>query len=256
MKNVFIGITVLFCSQIAFATQMVEGHIERVFLPPSGYDSNDNVQVMIDGVLPNQCQQIAKTEITFDSANREFRIRQWAQIRPIADCQRRELPPYLGIPGRYTKEVSLGVLPAGEYKVSFQQNGIVMRRGFLVAAAQTSSTDDAIYAPVSDFFVPEMVKETESVQIVLTGVIGSRCLGWKNIEVDRFHDIMVIKPKMKFVSTNFCSDTPWALEKVVSLGRLKPGRYMIHVRSMNGQALSRIFSVIPDVDVSGRSRPN
>lgn len=245
MKKVLLAAVIL----LSVNTQAVESHtveapIKKVFVPANGYDSNDNVQLMIDGLLPNQCQQVAEAVVKFDAANNFFYVTQLARIRPINECHVGNMPRHLGLPGYFSKEISLGVLKAGEYKIAYRDNGMTLARTFRVAPAQNVGTDDEIYAPVSNFFVPEMMDEKENVQIVLTGVIGSRCLGWKDINIEQQDDIIVIKPKMRIVSTNFCSLTPWPLEKVVSLGKLKPGRYMVHVRSMNGQGLSRVFSIV------------
>jgi hypothetical protein len=231
----------------SYADHTVEAKVNRVFVAPTGFDSNDEVQVTLDGTLSNQCQQVAHTDIRFDKDNNTFYIRQIAKIRATNECHKEDLPRHLGLPGTFTKEISLGVLKAGDYKVSFRGEQGWSSRSFNVAPARVNDTDDEIYAPVSNFFVPEMMEEGQDVEVVLTGVIGSRCLGWKDIAVDRHDDIIVIKPKMEIVSTNFCSVTPWPLEKIVSLGKLKPGRYMVHVRAMNGQGQSRLFTITPNV---------
>lgn len=231
----------------AYADHTVEAKVNHVFIAPTGYDSNDNVLVVLDGTLPNQCQQVIDTDIRFDEPNKTFYIRQIAKVRASRECHSENLPRHLGLPGTFSKEVSLGLLTPGEYKISFRGESGWHSRNFTITEAQTDDTDDEIYAPVSNFFVPEMIDERQEVQIVLTGVIGSRCLGWKDVAIDRFDDIIVIKPKMQIVSTKFCSLTPWPLEKIVNLGKIKPGRYMVHVRSMNGQGQSRLFTVTPDL---------
>ncbi|OQW49204.1 MAG: hypothetical protein A4S09_03815 [Proteobacteria bacterium SG_bin7] len=249
-KILFFAVTMIALNSGADHT--VETLVEKVFVPPTGFDSNDNVLVMLDGTLANQCQQVSDTDVRFDSENKVFYVRQMARVRSTKECHRSPLPRHLGLPGYFSKEISFGVLSPGEYRVEFRGSSGWSSRSFVVSETQTESTDDEIYAPVSNFFVPEMMDETESVQIVLTGVIGSRCLDWKSVEIERFNDIIVVKPKMQIVSTKFCSITPWPLEKIISLGKLKAGRYMVHVRSMNGQGLSRMFSILPDVtDVRG-----
>lgn len=236
----------------AMADHTVEAKIDRVFIPPTGYDTNDTVQVMLDGSLSNQCQQVTDTDVRFDAENKVFYIRQIAKVRSLRECHQTPLPRHLGLPGYFSKEISLGILNAGKYKIEFRGDGGWSSRSFSVSEAQTETTDDEIYAPVSNFFVPEMMEENNNVQIILTGVIGSRCLGWKDVEVENLGDIFVIKPKMQIVSTKFCSITPWPLEKIVSLGKIKAGRYMVHIRSVNGQSLSRMFSVVPSLtDVRG-----
>jgi hypothetical protein len=244
-KLLLIALTVLGFN--AFADHTVEAKIGRIFIPPTGYDSNDNIQVMLDGTLTNQCQQVAETDVRFDQSNNVFYIRQIARVRMTRECHLATLPRHLTLPGSFNKEISLGVLKAGEYKISYRDGTGWSSRTFSVAAARTEDTDDAIYAPVSNFFIPEMMDANQEVQIVLTGVIGSRCLSWKEVSVEYLDDIIVVKPKMELVGTNFCSLTPWPLEKIVALGKLKPGRYMVHVRTMNAQGLSRLFTITPNV---------
>ncbi len=242
----------LFLAPFALADHRIELELDRVFIQPQGFDSNDNVQMTAVGILANQCQQLASSEVAYSESDKTFTIKQFAQVRKTAECHQNILPEHLRLSGQFYKDIELGVLNAGEYKIVYSSNGQQKIRTFVVQTARSQNTDDEIYAPVSDFFIPEMFYSSNNVRIALTGVLRSRCLEWKSVDIDRFEDVIVVRPKMKIVAEG-CAESAIPLEKVVSIGAFEPGRYLIHVRSMNGQGLSRVVTVIQrPSDVGGR----
>lgn len=224
----------------------VEVSINQVYIAPTGYDDNDNIQLIIDGEFPSQCYQIANTSYSVDEDKKLILVRQIARLKDTTDCRRNPLPDHLKYPTRFSVEINLGVLVSGEYVVSFKSR--VNQKGevkFKIEKAKTESTDEFIYAPVSDVFIPEMIYETQNAEVILTGVLDSLCLYWKEIDIDRFANIIVVMPKMQMASApNQCRQSPEPLEKIVSLGEVKEGRYLLHVRSMSGKGINRMFSVI------------
>ncbi|MDZ4660691.1 MAG: hypothetical protein SGJ18_03640 [Pseudomonadota bacterium] len=233
----------------------IEVSIEKVYVSPTGYDDNDNVQLIIDGMFPNQCYQIANTNFSIDEDKKSISIRQLARLKGTTDCQMNPLPEYLSYATRFSSEINLGYLMAGEYTVNYKSpSAQKMERKFKVEAAKSDSTDEAIYAPVSDAFIPEMIYETANAEIILTGVLESLCLQWKQVDIERFDDIIVVMPKMQLISTPAqCRQNPEPLEKIVSLGAVKEGRFLLHVRSMSGKGINRMFSVVKKPgDMSGK----
>ena len=58
--------------------ETVEVPIQYVFVPKVGYDDNDNVQIVLDGFLPNSCYTMAGNMAEPTRDPRVFRIRQFA----------------------------------------------------------------------------------------------------------------------------------------------------------------------------------
>ena len=250
-------LSLLFCCGLASADHgghKTEVNIDRVFVSPSGYDDNDHVQMVVDGLFPNQCYQLANTNFNVDEDKKIVSIGQMARLKGTSDCKKTPLPEYLNYPTRFSSEINLGVLASGEYTVIYKsQKTQKSERKFNVAKSKTESTDEAIYAPVSDAFIPEMIYETANAEIVLTGVLDSLCLQWKQVDIERFEDIIVVMPKMQLsADPTQCRQTPEPLEKIIALGAVKEGRYLLHVRSMSGKGINRMFSVVKRPETGGR----
>lgn len=239
------GVVLAIFSGAAYAGQEVG--IRNVFAPSVGYDDNDQIEVVVDGVLPNGCYQLEKTVVAKSGA-RELFFKQFATRKPIAACavSDEQLPAYLKLPQNYTLPITLGHLKAGTYRLAFaHDSGQRVEAKMAVEPAQNKNIDNTLYAPVTGVFVPEIVYEDESVEVGLTGVFGSFCLDFLSApKIKYLGQTIVILPEMKTDETSDCRTAPRPLTRVVSLGKLTPGRYLIHVRSTTGKAVLRAFSVL------------
>ena len=243
MKKYLLSLLAVCLSSPALA--LVQIPISEVFIP-GGYDDNDNVEVVVDGVLPNACYQLAHTQV-YQSGN-TFQLIQYAEVRTVADCKNQDsLPSKLDWPTSYSAVVNLGVLSAGRYDVAYAQSktGGLELESLQVVTATTNEVDDKTYAPISRAFVPEVIYQTNNVQVVLSGVLGTLCLEVdQNIEIRRNDNVIVILPTLKERPGLECSRSSRPIEIVQSLGNLAPGRYLLHVRSTVGKAVNRTFTVI------------
>lgn len=221
----------------------IETKVDKIFVPPTGFDSNDNIQITVTGTLSNQCLQVADTEYLVNQTHKTITVKQFAQKKTFVECKKQTLPLQLQIPSQFTQVVNLGLLDSGSYKIIYNNNLV---RNFDVAQADTTNTDDEIYAPVSDIFIPEVIYETQNAEVALTGALPL-CLEWKDVDVTRFDDVIAVMPKVNLIPKVPCSSDNSSivpLEKIVGLGPLNEGKYLIHVRSMNGSGINKIVRVI------------
>jgi len=226
-----------------------EVFIEKAFIPPHGFDDNDNIQIVLDGHLPNICYDLAEPKINIDVNTKEIQVWTYAKKKSIHECSEVSFHhgAYLGWPVHFTRTISLGKLPADNYNVVYSlKKDTRQKRSFRVEKAQSSSADDAIYAPLTNVYIPEMIYETNNAEIIITGVLQAQCmeLNSADIKIEKFSDIIVVMPVLRLVAGRDCGLSKVPLNQVVSLGELKAGRYLVHVRSMTGEAINRTFTVI------------
>lgn len=230
-------------------TDRIEVPVGRVFAPPQGYDDNDNIEVVIDGYLPNNCYRIDKTEILRVAEN-GFSVRQYAVVDREGICASSgNLPPSFSNIVPFTIEASLGQLKSGNYQVTFSRGGAsAATRSFRVDRAASASVDSLPYAAVSNAYVGDIVRGDAGVQAMVSGVLTSSCSELnEEIIVRRIDDVVMVLPTVKTKPGMMCQFMLRPFERMVDLGKLEEGRYLVHVRSMNGKAVNRTFSaVIPD----------
>lgn len=237
--------------------KMVEVPIAHVFVPEVGFDDNDNVEVVLDGVLPNGCYSIGNADVQVKDAHR-ITARLFAKVQTLGVCADQDkLPLQLRPPVPYTITQSLGTLPMGDYRVFFPRplltEGI---RTFNVAHAKTMSVDDYPYAAVSGIWIGDLVRGDQNMQATLVGSMTADCslLTQTDIHVRREDDVYVIEPVLEFKPNVLCAFVMSPFERQIDLGRAAAGRYLLHVRSMNGNAVSRAFSVVDPGPLPGESQ--
>jgi DNA gyrase inhibitor GyrI len=220
--------------------------VRAVLFPATGFDDNDNVRILIEGVLPDACYVLGDRTVSINPHTRKVMIRQYAWRQTTGACASGDLLTE----GDFSEEVSLGRLPAGEYRVAHYPtgNGAATWRSLKVAVAQASTIDNAIYARVTSIDVPDLALATDNVRVRITGLLTSDCfqLG-EPLSVQQVEDTFVILPVENRKFDCISAPTPQmgrVFDRTLELGRLPPGRYLVHVRSNNGQVVERAFSVV------------
>src|SRR4051794_10130550 len=86
---------------------------KQAYAPP-GFDDNDNAQVVITGALPSTCFRFGPATGRVDAEKAQIIIQNRDYSYRSCWCH------YTLIP--YVKVVDLGLVPAGHYKIVFEQN--------------------------------------------------------------------------------------------------------------------------------------
>jgi len=238
---------VLFTPNRVFASDaVVEVQLEMALLPSVGYDDNDNVQIVLHGMIPNACYSLAMTEVEKDESKKTIRIRQFASYSENGICaQQRDLPPHMLMAIPFTNEVSLGQLSSGQYQIEYLKNSNrIGERNLLIAKAPEPTIDNVPYAAVTNASISDVVTEGAPLLVTLSGVLNSTCVELNdNIEVKKEGDVFVVLPVLRVLPVDFCTQQITPFEKVISLGTASKGKYLIHVRSMNGKSVNRVLTV-------------
>lgn len=231
----------------ANAPSAVEVFAERVFVP-SGYDDNDNIEIVIDGILPNLCYDVLPTEYTLDREHKKIYVHQPARKRDLPQCEKNSADSIeTKLPMEYSSVLNIGQLDQGVYTVVYMKDLTHSGETILeVAHATSDKVDDALYAPVSSVFIPDMIVETNAAEAMLTGVLPSNCLSLReeDLIVRRTGNVIVILPILQVPRRGNCTYSPVALDVIAPLGKLEPGRYLLHVRKMVGRSVNKVFTVI------------
>lgn len=245
--KLLIGLTLLLSAPLYAAPLISEVAIEEVFVAPKGYDTNDNVEIVIDGKLPNACFEIYKTVAKLDQTKYEINLTQLVRVKNITECLpsnqgQQQVPMW---PIQYTNLVSMGNLKAGKYKVNFNRGTKTVTKMFVVSPTVSTGIDDYLYAPVSNAFIPELIYSTDNAEVILTGIITNTCMNFNGIvDVQRMGNVFIVLPKMTLNTFTACTPTQVPLQSIVSLGSIKKeGRYLIHVRSTTGRSVNKVFTV-------------
>ena len=232
--------------------ETVEISLERVFIPATGYGSNNNVLLTLDGRLPSSCYQLAHFSIDKKENGHSFIVHQFAEHQTSGICAKgAKLPLHLSGTVPFTYDVTLGHLPAGHYKVNFDLNSEQPQsRAFEVYHSENLTADDLPYAVISNLVISDFVNGNNPVSVELTGTLLSNCSYLENVKVTYEEDVVVIQPILGYRISGNCYMQPTLLKKKVDLGLFNEGRFLLHVRTMSGNAINRAFSVLrPDLQV-------
>lgn len=245
--NLFLTfITLLSISNFANAKSSIkeikEVSLTEVFVPPIGYDDNDNIEIVIDGKLPSPCYDLHSTSV--DRIEEKIYIKQFIRKKNISECLNDQSSNHLLFPVHFSNTISLGELDHGTYHLDYKSLNN-NHKTFIVSKSQHRSIDNFLYAPVSSVFIPELIYETSNAQVVLTGIFENTCmvLEEQNIEIKKLDNIFIILPKLSLLNRN-CVNTKRPLQNIIDLGTVRPGRYLIHVRSITGRSVNKAFTVV------------
>jgi hypothetical protein len=206
----------------------------EVFVPDS-YDDNDDAVVVLDGELPNGCYELAETDVKRSPESGAFVITQYARRMPGACIQ-------ITIP--FFKEVSLGILPAGEFKVISKG---VEPQLLTVAEAPDSGPDEVLYAPVETARI-ERGEDGQRFFAVIQGTLTTRCQKITEVQVlDKDRTIEVVPILERIDADLLCEQRDNPYSWMVELpSDMTEGRHLLHVRGDNGKSVNLVFTVYRD----------
>lgn len=224
---------------IGFAPVLVNaGNVETIDYAPTtvftikGFDSNDNSQLVLDGLFPNTCYKVSETSVIVDKANKRIDVKDKAYHYKGGVCL------YMLVP--YFKTVNLGMLPEGAYDVFVHdRTAPVTKAGTLnINKATSENPDDFLYAPVEEVVVDQ---NGPTPVLTIRGTFSQSCLKVKDMFVRYDSNNIVVQPIAERDGTT-CHNNPTKYEESVALTNAPTGRVLLHIRSLNGQAVNRVLT--------------
>jgi hypothetical protein len=206
---------------------------------PNGFDSNDEIVVVIDGYFPNSCYRLTRPELSIDHAKHEIKINQMARKFP-GPC----LVPLVP----FTNIVHIGALEAGTYRVSTNKGMLVVTLGVAEDASSGAfGPDDFLYAPVDAVSVSKNASGRYEAR--LTGRFTNDCMEFDEVRVLHKGRVIELLPILKNTASDAgCQPMEESFSRKVLLpAEVDAGRNLVHVRSLNGASINSVFSVSPNL---------
>lgn len=212
--------------------------VEAIFVP-SGFDDNDNVEVVIHGTFPDGCHRVGSAKADVDKAKRRITISATSIVDQNEYCVQ-SLTPFI-------QPVSLGNLDEGSYQVVYAKNPEVME-SLAVDRRKTESPDDYLFATVENAYI-DVNRETGKQSLKLQGhfphyFIG--CMVIREVRVVRDPvDVLVVQPIAEVVNTDVCASQAADRSYEYTVGLQEPfqGEGLLHVRTINGTSLNRFLNI-------------
>lgn len=201
---------------------------------PGGFDSNDHVQLVGEGLFAHTCYRHAETTVRVDSGAKKI------HLGPVAYkyqglCLQMILP--------FERIIDVGVLQAGSWEIV--QGPKQEKIGDLkVATATKPEADDYLYAPVSQVSFRQNGATSE---VSVSGTFRNSCLTIEDVKVTLEPTVIVLQPVAKMNANidarSDCKDGLYPFSETKFLPLMTAGRYLLHVRSMGGNALNSIVEL-------------
>lgn len=221
---------------------LVEAMISTVYAP-AGFDDNDNIQIVIEGIFPNTCYKSGPSKVSV--TGERIQIVQQAYYYD-GHCFQMMVP--------YEKVIDIGILKAQNYSV-FVADETSPSALLPVKEAKNDETDDYLYAPVKK---AELVSKSPYI-LQLMGIFPNEMMRIDHVIVNQPlnhvpNNVIDILPIATVDETKrLAVDSAGGGSAQVSVpfthsvdlsdiqaGMKEPGRFLIHIRSLNGQSVNLI----------------
>lgn len=200
---------------------------------PQGFDSNDNAELVIEGALSNTCYKVGPQDVRVDKKAGVIKIRQMA-YKYAGICLEMLVP--------FHQVVNLGILDSKtEYQVVDGVGGQTL--GTLpIRPATSASADDYLYAHVSEAVVTHRTDGSSTAAIA--GNFTNSCMKITEIKViPESKNVLTVLPIAELGDMGNCHVGSYPFKRTVNLPAVADGRYLLHVRSVSGQAVNTLFNV-------------
>lgn len=211
------------------APAWVQIPVTKVFAP-MGFDSNDDTQVIVSGVLPDLCYQSPKASATIEEGVVKVIVEAIYEAPEGVACAQLERP--------FLEKASLKVLEAGEYRVQANVGTAqLIEEKILITQAASVDVNDHVYAGV-DYV--ERVENSRDVVLYLN--TPSDCYELDRVEQESNEkDTFSVKPIMRKIR-NHCpiKTTEFKQNYTVPEG-LPAEKILLHVRTLQGDSYNTLY---------------
>jgi hypothetical protein len=215
--------------------------IPRNTFIPSGFDDNDNVELIVSGYLPNTCYRAGSATVQVDQKRKKIFLQNTAFFYSDCWCAQVTVP--------YMHTVNLGILNAGQYQV-YAQDGMnqpQVQGQLNVVESKTASPDEFLYAPVQEIFMQTSIDHGQPGKLestlVVRGQFSSDCMHLQDdVKVlYRSQNIVEVFLTSTLDTHRDCQTVSVPFETQVKIHSPWKGSTLIYVRSLNGQAVSKVI---------------
>lgn len=225
----------LFFSSVAMAQpEVIQAPVEHLYVP-TGFDSNDSVEVVVTGNFPNTCYSRNKVEVKVRDAIIDIKV---TSLAPEGSLITTRACPQMLVP--FKEVVAVGNLQGGEYEIRVNADSASsLGEKLNIAEASSSSVDDSIYAAI------EWVERKAADEVVLHGWRYSDCMVMDKVKVvSNNKDTLSVLPIMKQIRTHCpMKGMPISVPVKFDTSSLKMSQPLLHVRTMDGKSVNAIINL-------------
>lgn len=207
---------------------------------PGGFDTNDHVQIVGEGTFMNTCYRSAPTEVAIDHSRKLIELSPKAYFYTGCFCSQ--------VLVDHNRVIDLGLMKTGSPYQIVQNGGGkdgIQLGQLAIRAATKSDPDDFKYAPISQAFLSSRGGENT---ITLRGEFRNTCRTLADVIVKVEPKVIVVQPisdvDEERENRQDCEEGHFPFEEVVKVDGLKKGRYLLHVRSLNGTAINDLVDAL------------
>lgn len=222
----------LFFALTAWAQTELPVNISRIdtIYVPHGFDSNDQVQFVVEGTYRDTCSKPAGTRFTVNPSSK---------VIQVSAHEYRYAGPCLDVLVQHDEVVNLGIVPAGNYQIVMSEGSSLGRLD--VKFATKSLPDDYLYAPISQAYLK---KTNGKLSLTLSGVFTNSCMKIQKVISSVKNNVIAVQPlATPPKSSEQCNQGRFPFEHSTYIEAPKSGRYLLHVRSLNGKAINNLFDL-------------
>ena len=209
---------------------LVSVNLAKAYVP-IGFDDNDKSEISVVGQLPNSCYKVGPARHEVDKANKVITVEQSAYVY-LGMCLQVIVP--------FSQRIDLGILEEGNYQIKDAASGTML--GMLpIGRAKSESADEFLYAPVTD---AQIRTHDGKSFLFLQGSFTDRCMSIKEVKIHYYSDVIVVQPIAQYSPSGAdeCGFQMIRYRHEVPLKDGLTGEMLIHVRSMDGQAVNRFIA--------------
>ena len=206
----------------------------RFLFVPTGFDNNDQVEVVLDGFLPNACYKVAEPRISFDEGTKKFQVVAVAHYFAADEtvCGTYEVP--------FTVTAKLGQVPTGDYTVKTFGGP---EKPLHIKQSNSVGPDDFLYAPVEHVHVMVDMRG-RNITAAIEGRFTDSCMRFSEVKVLDEGENIVLLPVISMEQRNDCHAQNMRYKPIeAKIPWRQPGRYLLHVRGLSGVAVNQVFEI-------------
>jgi hypothetical protein len=241
MRSLGIGVFAYLFSITMWASiplpTLIQAPVDKVFVITDGFDSNDNVQVVVKGNFRNSCYRADKGSAEIDRKTNTIRVSATAYYYPQDICIEMLVP--------YIQVIKVGILEVGDYKVVPEGTGNEqLARTFHVKEATTTDSDDHLYTPVTSAFVDTDLQGRQILHMQGQYPLLYRgCMKTQQVAVYLTPDnVLVVQPIAAILPQEDCGSQSGGTFNISQpLAQRISGEVLIHIRTLNGNAYNQLM---------------
>jgi hypothetical protein len=190
------------------------------------------IEVVVSGTFPDSCHQVGEAITRIDEKSKTVSILQLAYREPGIMCVQMMSP--------YSHTIKIGHLNQGIYTFKVANNPEISRP-LTIKHAEVSETDDFLYPPVD--FAEVVPSQGGKPVLVIKGrypMMKKGCMKTQNVLIHfQNRDTLVVQPKA-VVAEESPEGCESGYETRYELPYDLAGKFLIHVRALNGQSYNRV----------------